>query len=84
MFYHILAGDFFNQNLQLDSIVGSPMSFGGGSHGMRGGIRDDPTMVRRILGSTVAGRELRMGERGKNCCLFPQKKMFRKKQPHKI
>ncbi|XP_045215489.1 collagen alpha-2(I) chain-like isoform X2 [Mercenaria mercenaria] len=28
------------------------------------GIQEDPSFVRQILGSTVAGREMRMGERG--------------------
>lgn len=57
------SGDFFNQNLQLDSVV-SGGRFGGSSRGLRGRGRDDPSMIRRIIGSTVAGRELRMGERG--------------------
>lgn len=61
-----VAGDFFNQNLQLDTVA-PHIGIGGGSRpssGFRGGIREDPDFVRRILGSTVAGREMRMGERG--------------------
>ncbi|XP_052797024.1 uncharacterized protein LOC128229261 isoform X2 [Mya arenaria] len=69
--------DFFNSNLQLDTIA-SRMDLGGGSsHGsgrrspprsiggvrrVASGIQEDPSFIQRILGSTVAGRELRMGE----------------------
>lgn len=40
------------------------VALGQGFGGVHSGIRDDPASIRRILGSTVIGRELRMGEMG--------------------
>lgn len=69
MYTFLFTVDVFNRNLQLDSVGfrrGGRTSSSGGSRGsfMGQGIQEDPDFVRRVLGSSVAGRELRMGEMG--------------------
>ncbi|KAL4227856.1 hypothetical protein ACF0H5_013294 [Mactra antiquata] len=60
------TGSMFNRSPQFGSArfggrTGGRTSFGPGSSRGQSG-QGDPEFIRRILGSTVAGRELRMGE----------------------
>jgi len=86
--FSIFAVDFFNRNLQLDTIASGsnfapeaaqafPSTFdrSGSRSFVPARVQDDPDFVRSILGSTVAGRELRMGEMGKQTS-FKSKRQF--------